>query len=576
MTLQLRQYQQDAVNQTIHQLNINNEPCLIDASVSSGKTFLVAGLFEAMLNLGRNSMCLTATSELVDQNAQCYSEFVAKPSVFCASLNKKNYKLPAVFGSPQSVWVAIQKGHPIGKKFIHLLAIDECDNINFKDDKTTYMKIINHYLAINPQMRIVGLTGTPFRGKGVSIVGDDQLFKHVTAKIQMPWLVANGFVVPITYSTTEAEAYDFSNCKLQNNGKYKASEIAEAAEGKGRLTSTIIDEVVRNSQKQGGVIIFGATIAHCIEIMESLPPGISAMLTGKTPAKERASIIKRIKSGALKYIVNVSVLTVGFSAPIISHVVWLRKTESMRLYVQGNGRGVRMEDGKTHCLVSDYAGNLDYLGDVDDPTIVKALQDKLPEDAEYQVPCPCCDTLNTIFARRCIGFKYNQEVQAVKRCDYFFSFKECIKCGCENDATARECRKCGAEQIDPNKKLIIDKAVRITHKPIDVPVISTSYSRHKGKGGKIDTLKIDYLLDLPSRKNPIISEWISPEAPYGTYPHRIYINQFCSLHQCDPDLNLDDILANVQTLRNPTSILINKGKGEKYLNIVMKKFEELK
>ena len=300
MTLQCREYQENAVAQTIAQLNVNNEPCLINASVSSGKTFLVARLFEIMLKLDRNSMCLTATSELVDQNAQCYAEFVAKPSVFCAALGKKNYKLPAVFGSPQTVWSAINKGHPIAKKFIHLMAIDEAHNINYGDDRTTYMKIINHYLTINPQMRIVGLTGTPFRGKGVSILGDEKLFKHETARIDMPWLIENKFVVPPVYSPVEAEEYDFSNCKVQSTGKFKPSDLQAASEGMGRKTSAIVAEVVRNSQNQGGVIIFGSTIAHCEEILSSLPPGISAVLTGKTPEKERASIIKRIKIRRLK------------------------------------------------------------------------------------------------------------------------------------------------------------------------------------------------------------------------------------------------------------------------------------
>ena len=249
----------------------------------------------------------------------------------------------------------------------------------------------------------------------------------------------------------------------------------------------------------------------------------------------------------------------------------MRPTESSVFYIQGVGRGVRMLEGKTHCLVSDYAGNLERLGDVDDPTIVDALKEKMGEDIDYEVPCPCCDTLNSVFARRCIGFKYDWEAKQNKRCDFYFNFKECPKCLCENDTTARNCRKCNAEMIDPNKKLDTLKSLRITAKPIEVPVISTSYTRHKGKGGRIDTLKIDYLLDLPERKNPIVSEWISPAAPYGTYPYRIFKDSFCSLHQCDPDLNLDDILANVQTLRNPTSILINKGKGEKYLKYCYEK-----
>ena len=58
-----------------------------------------------------------------------------------------------------------------------------------------------------------------------------------------------------------------------------------------------------------------------------------------------------------------------------------------------------------------------------------------------------CGTDNTIHARRCIGIMKN------KRCDYYFEFKDCEKCGAPNDKTARLCRNCEHELIDPNAKL---------------------------------------------------------------------------------------------------------------------------
>ncbi len=338
--LQLREYQQKAVNDTIAQLNKSAEPVLINASVSAGKTFLCAGLFQAMEQAGRNALCLTSTAELVEQNAECYAEHVAKNSVFCASLGKKNYRLPCVFASPQSLWAALKKKHDISKRVFDLLVVDECHMIPFKDERSTYMKIIRHYQELNPNMRIVGMTGTPFRGRGESILGESKFFKHQTADIGLKWLTENKFVVPIVYGRHEQDNYDFADLKVQSNGKFKASELAEASEGK-RLTHDIIQEVIANSQDRGGVIIFAATIAHCKEVMASLPPGISAMVTGETPDKERANIIRKVKSGEIKYCVNLSVLLTGFNAPIIDHVVFLRPTESPTLYTQAIGRSVR-------------------------------------------------------------------------------------------------------------------------------------------------------------------------------------------------------------------------------------------
>lgn len=524
--LQLRPYQQDAVDNTIAQLKKSPEPCLIDASVSAGKTFMVAGLMGWIESSRRNSLCLTMTSELVEQNSDCYAEFVGKCSVFCSSLNKKNWKLPSVFATPQTLWAALKKGHPISKKKFSLLVVDECHNVNFKVEKTTYMRIINHYKEINPNLRVVGLTGTPFRGKGESILGDDKFFKHKTADIGMAWLIENKFVVPPVYGKHATDNYDFSECNLQSNGKFKASDLAGASEGK-RLTHEITQEVIANSQNRGGVIIFASTIAHCKEILSSLPPEQSCMITGETPDKERQSLIKKIKSGEIKYTVNLNVLTVGFSAPYIDHVVFMRPTESAVLWVQAVGRGVRMMDGKQDCLVSDYAGNLERLGDVDNPVITDMVKNR-DSDIERDVPCPECGEMNSVFARRCVG--YVGDV----RCGFFFDFKPCPKCEAQNDTTARNCRDCGHELIDPNEKLTRKSSFKIGVEPVRVPVINADYTRHRKRGSSgLDTLRVDYMVTLPNDKAEIISEWFSPDAT--GYARHIFKREFVTKHAPELD-----------------------------------------
>lgn len=561
--LQLRPYQKEAVDNTIAQLKKSPEPCLIDASVSAGKTFMVAGLMSWIEGNKRNSLCLTMTSELVEQNSDCYSEFVGKCSVFCSSLNKKNWRLPSVFATPQTLWAALKKGHPISKKKFSLLVVDESHNINFREKKTTYMRIIDHYRKINPNLRIVGLTGTPFRGKGESIIGEDKFFKYKTADIGMGWLIDNGFVVPPVYGRHKSEDYDFSSCKLQSNGKFKASDLADASEGK-RLTHEIIQEVIANSQDRGGVLIFASTIAHCKEILDSLPPEQSCMITGETPDKERQSLIKKIKSGEIKYTVNLNVLTVGFSAPYIDHVVFMRPTESAVLWVQAVGRGVRMRDGKENCLVSDYAGNLERLGDVDNPVITDMVKNR-DRDIEKDVPCPECGELNSVFARRCVG--YVGDV----RCGFFFDFKPCPKCETQNDTTARNCRGCGHELIDPNKKLTRKSSFRIGVEPVSVPVINTEYTRHRKRCGNTDTLRIDYMVMLPNEKAEIISEWFSPDL--SGYPRHIFKREFVAKHAPHMvDYSLDEVIFNKDQIQSPKSLLINKMVGSKYLNIVLKEF----
>jgi DNA repair protein RadD len=129
---------------------------------------------------------------------------------------------------------------------------------------------------------------------------------------------------------------------------------------------------VAQARDRRGVMFFAATVQHAQEVHASLPPELSAIVTGSTPKGERDSILRRFVSRQIKYLVNVSVLTTGFDAPHVDLIAILRKTESVGLLQQIIGRGLRLCEGKTDCLVLDYTTNLDDHcpdGDLFAPTI---------------------------------------------------------------------------------------------------------------------------------------------------------------------------------------------------------------
>ena len=81
-------------------------------------------------------------------------------------------------------------------------------------------------------------------------------------------------------------------------------------------------------------MIFAATVPHANEVMQSLPRGNSALVTGETPKAEREQILKAFKARQIKYLVNVSVLTTGFDASHVDVIAILRATESVGLMQQ--------------------------------------------------------------------------------------------------------------------------------------------------------------------------------------------------------------------------------------------------
>jgi DNA repair protein RadD len=410
-------------------------------------------------------------STIIRQNAETYKDQGGNAGIFCASLGMKQTTQPIIFASPLSVRISIKKSGKLSKVPFNLIVVDECHNINVKDTNTSYMRIFNHYTYLSQllghKLRFVGLTGTPFRGKGYTIVGDDLFFKEEVCAITAEWLIENNYLAPAVWGVIDKTIqYDFQQLKVNSLGKFKAQELEDAINKSPRLTGKIMTEVQEVVKNRKGAFIFASSIKHCQECAEWLPEAETAIITGDTPHNLREAYITKARAGVIKYLVNVNVLCTGVDVPSFDTIVFVRPTESLVLYVQCVGRGLRLSDGKESCLIMDYAGNLERHGDIDNPLINKALRARITDDPEHCIECFNCNTLNTLMARRCIGVKDDA------RCDHWFDFRACENCGAKNDIVARECWSCKSELIDPNKKL---KKKASTRERTEFDVIETHY-----------------------------------------------------------------------------------------------------
>lgn len=448
----LRPYQQEVLDQLKNRLKETEYPLLVNASVGAGKSLIIAELLRVIEKAGWRALCLTMNSTLIRQNAETYIDQGGHAGIYCAALGKKNTAEPVIFASPLSVQGSIRNCGKFSKIPFNLIIVDECHNINFNDKATTYMRIFNHYSilaqTLGHKLRFVGLTGTPYRGKGHTIIGEKLFFKEEVCAITAEWLIDNFYLTPPIWGLCDKESqYDFKQLKVNAMGKFNSNELDQAIHRQPRLTGKIMAEVTRIVKDRKGAFIFASSVKHCHECAEWLPPDETAVITGDTPDHLREQYITDARSGKIKYLVNVNVLCTGVDVPGFDTVVFVRPTESLVLYMQCLGRGLRLADDKTDCLILDYAGNLDRHGDIDNPVINKALQSRGENDPDYCIECFNCNTMNTLMARRCIGSKDD------KRCDHWFEFKECPRCGIKNDIVSRQCRSCGCELIDPNRHL---------------------------------------------------------------------------------------------------------------------------
>ena len=439
-------------------------------------------------------LCLAPSAELVVQNSDKYRATGNPCSIFSASAGSKSLNHPVVFGTPLTVKNRIKR---FGAQFA-MIVIDEAHGIT-----PTIRSIVDAMREQNPNIRVVGMTATPYRMGSGYIYGirpdgspvperetKEPYFAACVDRITARELIAQGYLTRPVIGRIHAESYHTLDMELNSRNQFDSEDIDRAFIGQGRKTSAIIADVVVQARERQGVMIFAATVQHAQECMESLPRGLSALVTGNTANQERAAIIARFKAQEIKYLVNVQVLTTGFDAPHVDLIAILRATESVGLLQQIIGRGLRLAEGKDDCLILDYAENIERHcpdGDVFNPQIKTV---KAKENALYlRVRCQLCEVENEFkarpnpsgfeispsgyfcdldgvpvtsehgnipahYGRRCASkvLVAGQLVQCANR----WTTKTCPHCEADNDIAARYCSECKGEIVDPNDKLIAE------------------------------------------------------------------------------------------------------------------------
>jgi DNA repair protein RadD len=229
--------------------------------------------------------------------------------------------------------------------------IDEAHRLS-PDDSTMYRRYINDARVINPNLRIIGFTATPYRLDCGPLCGPDMLFTAVAYEIGIQELIASGFLCPISSKASKQEI-DTDNISIRG-GEFVPDEV-DAMVNTDKAVTGAVAEVVDKSQDRNAVLIFANSIKHAENIVKELfrdHHNIECgLVIGDTPSLERAATLEKFKSGELKYLVNVGVLTTGFDCPTIDMVAIMRATMSASLYVQIVGRGLRIHPNKKRRLL---------------------------------------------------------------------------------------------------------------------------------------------------------------------------------------------------------------------------------
>ena len=470
----LRPYQQEAVDATLRHFRKGRQPAVIVLPTGAGKSLVIAEL--ARIARGR-VLVLAHVKELVEQNHHKYCGYGLSAGIYSAGLQRKDSSEKVIFGGIQSV----ARAHDAFFTDFSLLVIDECHRVSL-EDVAQYSQVISKLQQANPALCILGLTATPYRldsgwiyqfnHHGYLRTEEQRLFKKCIYDLTLSRMIDEGYLTPPVQIDAPVASYDFSSLKLRPGSQsYSVADIEEILKDQKRVTPIIVHNIVELARERKGVLIFTSSVRHAKEILTHLPADESAMVIGDTPGEERDRVIERFKARELRFLVNVSVLTTGFDAPHIDLIAILRPTESVSLYQQIVGRGLRLYEGKHDCLILDYTG---VPHDIFSPQISdhKPVEEAVP----VEIGCPMCKHVNDFwgikddegevvehFGRKCRGAIEDPNGNEIIPCGFRYRYKSCEQCGEENDIAAKSCSRCAHVLVDNDTKLQEAMALKDAH-----------------------------------------------------------------------------------------------------------------
>ena len=398
---ELRDYQQRAIDQVYawFEAGHTGHPCIV-MPTGSGKSHVIGELCRDAITSWPETriLMLTHVKELIAQNYEKLLEHWPGAPVGIYSAGLRSKRLDQItFGSIQSL-----RGKEAMIGHIDLVLVDEAHLIGH-ERTGGYRTLIAGLLTINPALRVIGLTATPWRlGHGTITDGDALFSEPLIEPASIEELIHRNFLAPLRSKATET-VLDTTGVHMRG-GDFIESEL-QAAVNTTALNDKVTDEIIRRADGRKHWLCFCSGVDHAYAIRDIFRGrGITAeTVVGETPHAERDDIIARYKAGDITVLTNANVLTTGFDYPDIDLIAFLRPTKSPSLYVQMAGRGMRIKGHIKDCLVLDFGGLVRTHGPI---TAIEPPKKAGKGGEPPMKQCPECQEIIPLSVRICPGCGY--------------------------------------------------------------------------------------------------------------------------------------------------------------------------
>lgn len=343
------------------------KPSLIVLPTAWGKSILTAFVAK---NTDDRLLVLQPSKELLEQNYCKYmslcGDFGTNAGIYSASFGRREIA--------QITYATIGSIKNLGETFKRYgftkMLIDEAHLYPREADS-----MLGRFLKDSGITHVLGITATPVKlqtnrdrdgqtfSKLVMLTSRSKkgnFYKDIIHVGQVQEMVRLGFWSPLLYETA---SFDDSLLVFNSSkSEYTEDSVQRAYDANGG-TQGITDTLDKHPERKH-VLAFVPSVQDAIDLSQRYPN--SGVIYGEQDKREREQTVARFRSGEIRVLFNVRVLSTGFDFTGIDCIVLGISTASITLYYQIIGRGTRIDPEKRDCLISDLGGNVERFGRVED------------------------------------------------------------------------------------------------------------------------------------------------------------------------------------------------------------------
>ncbi len=333
-------FQHDAIHRCRQEFLSGKRRVLLQSSCGSGKTIMSAEVTRLAVSRGKRVLYDIHRNEILAQTSRKLT------------LAGVEHALLKAGGKVPDAQVILASSLTLARRDVPRV------DLLIPDETHVLHSHRKRLIAALPDAHVLGLTATPCRLDGKPLA---DLYEAMVLGPEPAWLVDHGYLVPaVVYA---AESPDLHNVPFRA-GEFAQSE-AEPAFMQPRLVANAVQTWLKLASGRR-TVCFTTGIKHSLQVRDAYrAAGVRAEhVDGQTPDALREDLFAALAEHRIDVLCNVGVAIEGLDIVEVSCVQWLRATGSDSIWIQGNGRGMRVspETGKTDCIVLDHAGNTFRLG----------------------------------------------------------------------------------------------------------------------------------------------------------------------------------------------------------------------